>query len=320
MDQSLLTLLKCPNCGLSLSQENELRLYCKKCNARYAIKNGTPIMYEGKDTPEDLQYDSLPDGISHPQSRFRQRLRSINIEASVRKLWLTYLSLSSFIEPRSPTEPVYWMSKVKSALPASPKNVLDLGGAGGHYKRYLATEEDLYVILEVDYYSYSVQKNLSRHQYIIGDGHTLLFSDESFDVISMFEVLEHVRNPFQIFSNCTRWLKPGGLIILSVPQYGPVHGWPSDYFRYTIYGLKELAKVNGLEVIDYWAMGGPFILIFNVIDNNFSSIIRFPIIRQVFRSPLLLLSRLGDFLFFRNNLRRFRPDTRGWMCIIRKPM
>jgi SAM-dependent methyltransferase len=189
----------------------------------------------------------------------------------------------------------------------------------GQYRQYLATEEDLYVILEVDYHSYFVQKNIDRHQYIIGDGHRLLFSDESFDVISMFEVLEHVRNPFQIFANCARWLKPGGLIVLSAPQYWHVHGWPSDYFRYTIYGLKELANLTGLQVIDYWAMGGPCVLIFCVIELNFSSILRLPIMKQILRDPLLLIARFSDRLLFRKNLKRTNPDTRGWMCIIRKP-
>lgn len=212
-------------------------------------------MFAEQKIPTYLEYDKIPRVISHPQGKFRQKLRSINIEALIRRLWTTYHSLSSWIEPISPAEPIYWMDKIAAILPASPKKVLDLGGGGGQYKQYLSTEGDLYVILEVDYDSYLVQKNIGRHNYVIGDGHSNLFCEESFNVISLFEVLEHVRNPFQIFANCARWLKPGGLVVLSAPQYWHCHGWPHDYYRYTIYGLKELANNAGLQVIDYWAMG-----------------------------------------------------------------
>ncbi len=318
MDDRLVDLLNCPGCGQPLFQEDEASLSCRQCPNKYVVKKGTPIMYAGETSPADLQYDSKPAGVAHPQSRLRARLRALNLEAPLRRLWHGYLSLSRRLEPESPADPIYWMKKINAALPANPKRVLDLGGGGGPYKRFLSGPGDLYVILEVDYQSYTVQQNIDRHQYIIGDGHQLLFANASFDVISMFEVLEHVRNPFAIFANCARWLKPQGLVVLSVPQYWHMHGWPQDYFRYTIYGLREMANLNGLEIIDYWPMGGPCVLIWCVIDLNFSAVVRLPIIKQLLRDPLLLIARLGDRLFFRNNLSRRHPDTRGWVCIMRK--
>jgi SAM-dependent methyltransferase len=211
------------------------------------------------------------------------------------------------------------MTRVRSALPQSPKVVLDFGGGEGPYKGYLATADDLYIVLEADYNSYSVQKNLGRHQYVIGDGHSSLFLDNSFDVISMFEVLEHVRNPFQIFANCARWLKPGGVLALSVPQYWHVHGWPSDYFRYTVYGLGELAATAGLRMTDSWALGGPCVLIWSVVELNFASVLRLPIVRQFLAYPAFLVALFGDWIFFRNQLSHTHPDTRGWMAIVHKP-
>ena len=85
-----------------------------------------------------------------------------------------------------------------------------LEGGTGVMAAALASDEDTYLILEVDWNSSSVQKNLERHQYVIGDCHRLPLRDESFDVILLFEVLEHLRNPFEAVVQCACCLRPGG--------------------------------------------------------------------------------------------------------------
>ena len=44
------------------------------------------------------------------------------------------------------------------------------------------------------------------------------FPDDYFDVISLSWVLEHIKNPLDVFHEIKRILKPNGKIILSVPQ------------------------------------------------------------------------------------------------------
>jgi len=46
----------------------------------------------------------------------------------------------------------------------------------------------------------------------------LPFDDEMFDVVTMFEVLEHVHNQKYLLSEINRVLKVGGLFVISVPQ------------------------------------------------------------------------------------------------------
>ena len=121
----LISLLKCVTCGHPLIREDETSLLCKDCGTRYVIENGIPIMLGTENISTDLQYDKSPRGITHPEGKFRRWLRSINIEACLRRLWTTYQSLSSRIEPGSPAEPAYWMDKIKAILPAGPKKVLD---------------------------------------------------------------------------------------------------------------------------------------------------------------------------------------------------
>jgi SAM-dependent methyltransferase len=275
-------------------------------------------MHSIHETRSDLSYESRFPSLGDPDSRFRNSLRKLGIENWVRKLYQSYERMSSTLKPSSPALPEFHLQRLGAWLPKNPKTVLDLGGGIGHYRDFAASVEDRYLILEVDYASYAVQRNMERHSYVVGDGHDRLFADEAFDLICLFEVLEHVRNPFTIFSNCSRWLKPGGRMFISAPQYWHVHGWPSDYFRYTVNGIKELARTAGLTVSEIWPMGGPCVLILSVIELNFN-FLRFPIMKELIYYPLLVFAKLGDRVFFRNNMQRKHPDSRGWVAVITKP-
>lgn len=58
-----------------------------------------------------------------------------------------------------------------------------------------------------------------------------VFEENSFDVILNFNVLEHVRAPWQAVMNMHRWLRPGGMIGTMVPSLQRVHLVPNDYWR-----------------------------------------------------------------------------------------
>ena len=50
----------------------------------------------------------------------------------------------------------------------------------------------------------------------------LPFADESFDLVTAFDVVEHVENDRRVFAELTRVLKPGGRLMFSVPLH-PSH-------------------------------------------------------------------------------------------------
>lgn len=62
----------------------------------------------------------------------------------------------------------------------------------------------------------------------------------SFDHVECMSVLEHSRKPWLIAANIERMLKVGGTLYVTVPFVWAVHGYPSDYFRFTIAGVREL--------------------------------------------------------------------------------
>ncbi len=65
-------------------------------------------------------------------------------------------------------------------------------------------------------------------------------SGRRFNAIICFSVLEHCRDPFRMCDNMERLLLPEGLALISVPFSFEVHGYPSDYWRFTPEGVKAL--------------------------------------------------------------------------------
>ena len=68
------------------------------------------------------------------------------------------------------------------------------------------------------------------------------FDDNTFDIVFIIAVLEHVPNQQKAITEIYRVLKPGGKLIMEMPFIFPMHGKPVDYYRYTKFGLKYLLR------------------------------------------------------------------------------
>jgi SAM-dependent methyltransferase len=86
------------------------------------------------------------------------------------------------------------------------------------------------------------------------------FPPESFDVITCFDVLEHLYEPRQVMARVSEWLKPGGIFYVLVPNADSAearvfrsywHGLevPRHLFHYSPASLKFLAESAGLREI-----------------------------------------------------------------------
>ena len=125
--------------------------------------------------------------------------------------------------------------------------------------------------------------------------------------------LEHVREPRRVVEEIARVLKPGGRLLLVVPQEWEVHQAPHDYFRYTRYGLRYLLESAGLEVERIEPVGGYFRLLSRRLLNGlqfFPGVLFFPA-ALLFAPPALVLPWLDA-------LDRERNFTLGYICRARK--
>jgi SAM-dependent methyltransferase len=86
------------------------------------------------------------------------------------------------------------------------------------------------------------------------------FPRESFDVITCFDVLEHLYEPRRVMARVGEWLKPGGIFYVLVPNIDSAesrvfgsywHGLelPRHLFHYSPAALKFLAESAGLHVV-----------------------------------------------------------------------
>lgn len=63
------------------------------------------------------------------------------------------------------------------------------------------------------------QEIYKGEEYSLGDLYALNFPDASFDAVVMREVIEHFREPERAVKEIFRVLKPGGLYLLTTPNY-----------------------------------------------------------------------------------------------------
>jgi SAM-dependent methyltransferase len=81
--------------------------------------------------------------------------------------------------------------------------------------------------------------------------------DASFDTAMCTEVLEHVADPATFLARACRSLKPGGLLVLTVPFAARWHYIPFDYWRYTPSSLNLLLQAAGFDEVRVLARGNP---------------------------------------------------------------
>jgi SAM-dependent methyltransferase len=81
------------------------------------------------------------------------------------------------------------------------------------------------------------------------------FEDGTFDFVVSDQVLEHVEGgAHKVFAESYRLLRPGGVAVHTSCFINPMHGWPSDYWRFTPNGLRALAVSSGFS--DIIVVGG----------------------------------------------------------------
>jgi SAM-dependent methyltransferase len=72
------------------------------------------------------------------------------------------------------------------------------------------------------------------------DGRDIPFPDCSFDHILCTEVLEHAEDPHALIAEMHRVLRPGGILLATIPFSARVHYAPYDFSRFTKFGLSRL--------------------------------------------------------------------------------
>ena len=100
---------------------------------------------------------------------------------------------------------------------------------------------------------------------VIADATLLPFANDSFNAIFCHEVLEHVKNPFQVVDEFIRVLDKEGYVDIGIPFLFPFHDVPDHYFNVSSSGIRSLFKE--FQPIETGVLKGPWYALANIIGN-----------------------------------------------------
>ncbi len=147
----------------------------------------------------------------------------------------------------------YLFQKILSSFDIKNFKILDIGSSSGTNLRMLK-EMGLsnYVGMDISEQSKHFCESKKLGEVVIGDAASNPFDHESFDLILMTDVLEHLDNDVAAIKECHRVLKKGGFMLCTVPLY--MHLWGGHDMiaqhkrRYRFNAIKKIFQNNGFLI------------------------------------------------------------------------
>ena len=138
--------------------------------------------------------------------------------------------------------------------------ILDMGCSSGSFLELM--RNDSWHLYGIEMSADVARKAEARSGGKVFVGHILeaTFPPATFDVITCFDVLEHLYEPRRVMARVSEWLKPGGIFYVLVPNIDSAEGrvfgsyWhglelPRHLFHYSPASLRFLARTAGLTEV-----------------------------------------------------------------------
>jgi SAM-dependent methyltransferase len=138
--------------------------------------------------------------------------------------------------------------------------LLDIGCSSGSFLAFLRSESWKLYGIEMSSEAAKTAQEQSDAQVFAGDVLDAPFPREFFDVVTCFDVLEHLYEPRLVMARVAEWMKPGGIFYVLLPNLDSAearvfgsywHGLelPRHLFHYSPASLKFLAESAGLRQV-----------------------------------------------------------------------
>jgi SAM-dependent methyltransferase len=243
--EALLTSRPCPTCGSAdaapeLEKDHMTIVRCRRCDLVYVSP-----------TFDEEHYQTV-----YASAEYQDIVRDLGIKSH------------DYRTERFGTERVGLMA---SHLDAASPRYLDIGCSTGFVVE--AARDRGWSAIGIDLNPSAVEFGRSRgldlRAVALEDGG---FADDSFDAVSLFDVLEHLFDPLRTLRAARRLLRPGGILFMYVPNYDSASRllmgkdahfiWPTHHLNYytptTIRDLMqreglatEYVATEGLDIVDY---------------------------------------------------------------------
>ena len=185
--------------------------------------------------------------------------------------------------------------------------LLDVGCAAGVFLRGMQGQ-GAWELYGVDISEYAARIAQAQHQLNvhIGTLEEAAFPDAFFDVVTLWDVLEHLHRPAVTLREIHRLLKPEGLVIIRVPNGESIDAkvfqryWagldaPRHLYVFSPQTLRELLEKNGFDVVDviYGASWYTTLLLslrFWFVARGISARIKDPLLKVLYHPVMRLLT------------------------------
>lgn len=148
----------------------------------------------------------------------------------IRKKWI-YDKISKFISP--------------------PAKVLEVGCGTGNVSSFLA--EKGYVVTGYEYYREAINMAWPGFKKVQGDANNLPFKENCFDIVGLFDVIEHFNDDASPLKEVMRVVKKGGMVVITVPAREELWSYIDEKAlhkrRYTKEMLKQIFSEVGLALL-----------------------------------------------------------------------
>lgn len=201
--------------------------------------------------------------------------------------------------------------QIKKAGKYISGRVLDVGA--GEFNRYSG---------HFSHYEYvRMDPRHTEHADVVGSADNIPLPDNSFDSVVCTQVFEHLEYPEKSASEIYRVLKPGGHLLVTIPQMNELHEEPYDFFRYTKFGLEALFGNVGFKTVIMDQRGGYFTMIAQILIRYL--IDRFSLYQRPIVGKLLspLISMYGKFSIWLDSKDKSIANKKhaiGWCAVFKK--
>jgi len=113
----------------------------------------------------------------------------------------------------------------------SYRNILDIGSGVQNWSHLFSKD--------TNYHTVDLRSDVGASH--IGDFFTIHF-DQKYDLIIATELVEHLPNTSEFFKRSGDLLAENGVLLISFPFFFKIHPDPSDFYRFTLQGIKEKSK------------------------------------------------------------------------------
>jgi SAM-dependent methyltransferase len=156
-----------------------------------------------------------------------------------------FLACNPFPEPL--TLGFFYREKMRAIHYITPnqsfKDILEVGGGQSGLTALLYPQAEVTNLDVNAQYAQAPCNQQERVRFVCGDATALPFASESFDAVTMFDLLEHVQNDKKAISEALRVLRPGGFLLISTPN----ENWRFPYYKF----MKSICPSEA-EVMAEW--------------------------------------------------------------------